>query len=223
MATVEEAPERCSHCPHPTDRFQGPPLPPNPPFTTFSCGHTFHTQCILIHMYHSHLRLEHMTCLTCNEPFITPAVQNHLQTFRDTAPDRSNVKRLWENDEVFREQVRNAAKLGRDAMKKRTVVKKQIELLRKEWKDNTISYKTLLKNMRESYIRRLREIKGKREAATAHGKAHRAKRLICATYEIGFYELEELNRIRGAPKIGSMSRRWRMYYMNPRYTFRFFL
>jgi len=106
-------------------------------------------------------------------------------------------------------------------MKKRTVVKKQVDLLRKEWKDNTISYKTLLKNMRESYIRRLREIKGKREAATAHGKAHRAKRLICATYEIGFYELEGLNRIRGAPKIGSMSRRWRMYYMNPRYTFRF--
>lgn len=225
MATVEETPERCSHCPHPTDRFQGPPLPPNPPLTMFSCGHAVHTQCILIHMYNSNRNILRMSCLTCNEPFISPEVQNHLQTFRDTAGDhiRNDVKRLWENNEVFREEVREVAKLDKDVKKKRMVVKKEVELLIKGWKDNTIMYKTILKNMRETYIRRFREIKGKREAGLAIGKARRAKRLICDTYDIGFYELEGLNRIRGAPKIGSTSRRWRRQYMNTGSLFRFWL
>ena len=224
MDTAEATPERCSHCPHPTDRFQNPPLPHNPPLTMFSCGHAVHTQCILINMYHSDRNILHMSCLTCNEPFISPEVQNHLRTtFRDTAPDRirHHVNTLWETNEVFREQVREAAKLERDVIKKQGVVKKEIAILKKEWKDNTMMYNTILKNMREAYIRRFREIKGKREVTAAIGKAHRAKHLLCDTYDFGLYELEEINRIRGAPKIGRTSRRMRRWRMNPDYIFRF--
>ena len=82
-------------------------------------------------------------------------------------------------------------------------------------------YKTILKNMKDTYIRRFREIRGKREATVAIGKAYRAKHLICDTYDFGLYELEEINRIRGAPNIGRASRRWRRWRMNPDYLFSF--
>lgn len=216
--------ERCALCPHPADRFQGAPLPPNPPLTMFSCGHAVHTQCMMIHMHFGNHYILNATCFTCNQPLLTPELQIHLRNNRDAAADRvqNEVPRLWENNELFREQVREAAKLERDAAKKRLTVKKQIEILRREWKENTAGYHTILKNLREGYLCRFRDIKGKREAATATGKAQRAKRLIRDTYDLGFYELEALNRVRGAPRFGMFTRRWK-WRMNPNYIFRFCL
>lgn len=221
MAALEE---RCALCPHPADRFHGIPLPPNPPLTMFPCGHAVHTQCMMLHIHFGNQYIPNASCFTCNQPLLTPEVQNHIRNNRDAAGDRllNDVPRLWENNEVFREQVREAAKLDRDAAKKRAIVKRQIEVLKREWKEKTAGYHAILKSMREGFLRKFKDIKGKREAAAATGKAQRAKRLIRDTYDLGFYELEALNRVRGAPKLGTFTRRWR-WRMNPNYVFRFWL
>jgi hypothetical protein len=218
---MEEPTTRCAFCPHEADLNPPPPLPPNPPFTQLPCGHRLHTFCCLIRL--QDVWLARITCPECNERIVGDELAAWLRNTRDRNPARPNdVTKLWENNEVFREQVREAAKLERDAAKKRSAFSKQCMLLKREWKEKTVGYRTYLENLRQTFIRRYREIPGKREKATAEGKAHRAKRAIRDSYDLGYYELEQLNRIRGAPKIGYVSRRWRRFN-HPNYLFRFWL
>jgi hypothetical protein len=167
--------------------------------------------------------LGRISCPECNERVFSDELVAWFRRHQNRDPTRPNdVAKLWENNQVFREQVREAAKLERDAAKKRSAFSKQCILLKREWKEKTEGYKTYLENLRQTFIRKYREIPGKHEKAAAEGKAQRAKRLIRDTYDLGFYELEQLNRIRGAPKIGYVSRRWRRFN-HPNYLFRFWL
>jgi hypothetical protein len=213
--------ERCHFCPHEADLNPPPPLPPNAPFTQLPCGHRIHTICWMLHTQDRYVARH--ACPECNERVLGDELVAWLRNERNRDPARPNdVARLWETNEIFREQVRETARLERDAAKKRSAFTKQCLLLKREWKEKTIGYKTYLENLRDSFIKRYREIPGKREKAAAEGKAQRAKRLLRDTYDLGFYELEGLNRIRGAPKIGYMHRRWRRFN-HPNYIFRFWL
>lgn len=219
------AQERCSLCPHEADLNPAPPLEDNPPFTHFRCGHRVHTQCFIVQLSIHLDWFGRVSCPDCAQRVLNDGVLNYLRDYRDyDAGGRVNtVANLWETNEVFREQVREAAKLERDAAKKRRVVKLQVDALKKEWKEKTDGYRTILKNMRDSYIRRFREIQGRREMALATGKARRMKTIIRQTYDLGYYELERINRIRGAPKIGGVTRRWNRFYVSHAYAFRFWL
>jgi dsDNA-specific endonuclease/ATPase MutS2 len=131
---------------------------------------------------------------------------------REDNPDRPNsVQNLWKDNEVFRAEVREAAKVQREASSEWKKFTKSVSDLKEEWVQKTESYKMILKNMRAEFTNRYKEIPGRVKAFMLLAKAQRMRHTIRNTYDLGYYELEALNRIKGAPKISSVFHR-RYYY-----------
>ena len=225
MAEQPPTDNRCAYCPHQADINPAPrETSENPPFTQFRCGHRVHTHCFLLHLHISDAWLGRITCPECDQRIMNDDAVQFIRHRREDNPDRPNsVQNLWKDNEVFREEVREAVKVQREANLEWKKFTKSVGDLKKEWIQKTSPYKTILKNMRAEFANRYKQIPGRVRASMLIAKAQRMKRRIRDTYDLGYYELERLNRIKGAPKIGSVfHRRWLYLRMRPGRVFGFY-
>jgi len=202
---MAEEDHRCQLCIHPTDeranviQYTGDLA--TAPFVGFRCGHRFHTHCFCIRFYEGG---NHLRCPQCQEYILEDNIRHGLRRLEE--PDayerngRQRVIDLWNNEEVFREEVKELKALERAYKKEYANLNKGIIALRREWRELTLPTKTFLTLQKKEFQKRFSKLEHRSSTIRAYGRMQRKKRQITETYNINGYYLRALEDIPKAPR-----------------------
>jgi hypothetical protein len=201
---------RCRFCPHPSDTADRPPQVPleGAPWSHFRCGCRVHTICYGLQIAtdgFNNLRC----CPVCNTSIITEEQRLYIRQsrpLRGADPDDARLKQLWEEDEVFREEVRELSLMSRAASKaKKEYAKGKVELIR-EWRRTIMPHLSIIKHQRQIFSKRLINVPYRRAYFTALGKYKRKFRALRTTYNLGQHAFFSRFKPRGLPRLKEVNR-----------------
>jgi hypothetical protein len=113
---------------------------------------------------------------------------------------RQRVIDLWNNEEVFREELKELKALELAYKKEYANLNKGIIALRREWRELTLPTKTFLSLQKKEFQKRFSKLEHRSSTIRAYGRMQRKKRQITETYNINGYYLRALEAIPKAPK-----------------------
>ena len=213
---------RCRYCPHPSDPFPSPPQLPlaEAPWTTFRCGCRIHTACAWIRLVIQEYDL-YGSCPVCNESVLTEEQRRFLrQTSGEESPVESRIKKLWEEDQVFCEEMRQVAKEGRKVGPAYQEYLKDKAAIRREWRAAVLPSIHLIRHHKQIFTKRMKDIQSRRKYLLAQGRYKRKLFQFLNTYDIEQYNLNRLMErgVKGMPKLRPAMRwgnwrekSWRMF------------
>lgn len=202
---MAEEDNRCLLCIHPTDE-RANLLPytgdlATAPFVGLRCGHRFHTHCYCIRFYEGGNQLR---CPQCHEYILEDNLRQGLRRIEEPdAYERNSRERiiyLWNNEEVFREDLKELKALERAYKKENAKFSGGISALRREWRELTLPTKTFLSLKKKEFIKRFSKLEFRTSTMRAFGRMQRKKLQITATYNINSYNLHTLEDIPKAPR-----------------------
>lgn len=209
---------RCSLCPHPADtnrnRSTFPHLPlAQAPWTDLPCGHRVHTICYALQFANDRAAPpEYYRCNTCNEHMFNA---EQREWFRQQERNRwrepdINFEKLWDENETFREDIRNfkEKQKGMGALEK--TAKEEIAALRTEFRDSIRLSVECIREQKAFFKRRLQALQSRKKLRSMVGRSKALQRRIEATYDLSWNDLERIKLVRGVPKFRTFSRwsRW---------------
>ena len=217
--------QRCALCPHPADTRVICPYEGDletAPWVALRCLHRFHTHCYMVYnCSREDDGLLRQSCPTCRQTVLDPASIQTLTAVRTNAGyegnERMRMHDLWNNDEAFRENVKELHKLQRKANGAGARHRKEVAVLLREWRQMITPTVAYLKTQKQTFTMRMMECENRREAMLASGKYQKKRREMMQTYDTGYWGLGLLSDIPGAPKLQSYGRHYRR---SARYVFR---
>ena len=145
-----------------------------------------------------------MRCPQCREYILEDNIRHGLRRLEE--PDayerntRQRVIDLWNNEEVFREEVKELKALEIAYKKEYANLNKGIIALRREWRELTLPTKTFLSLQKKEFQKRFSKLEHRSSTIRAYGRMQRKKRQITETYNINGYYLRALEDIPKAPR-----------------------
>jgi len=130
-----------------------------------------------------------------------------------------NIRKLWETNEVFREELKELSKQGRAVGPLYAAYKKELAALRAEWKTTISPLESVLRNHKESFMKRAIAISSRKKYILANGRYKNKLFRFAQTYEISHWALFRRIGIKGLPRFREVGR-WRSWRESPRYLFR---
>ena len=219
---MAEEDHRCQLCIHPADeranviQYTGDLA--TAPFVAFRCGHRFHTHCFCIRFYEGG---NHSRCPQCQEYILEDNLRHGLRRIEEPdAYERNNRQRiidLWNNEEVFREELNELKALERAYKKENAGFTKGTSALRREWQEVTLSTKTFLSIQKKEFQKRFSKLEHRLSMIRAYGRMKRKRRQISETYNINCYNFYALEDIPKAPRF---ERFYRFHRTSSRWAFR---
>ena len=203
---------RCRFCPHPTDTSANPPQLPltEAPWTQFRCGCRVHTVCFAIYI---HVQEYHRgsTCPCCQQSILTPEQRTFLYEgrHRPEAPD-TRAKKLWEENEVFREELKNMSKEGRKIGPLHTEFVNDTQTLKQEWKEAIGPSVSLIRHHKQIFSKRYQQLESRKKYFHAHGRYKSKLYRFLQTYDVSQSSFEMRNAVKGMPKLRRVTR-WGMW------------
>lgn len=213
---------RCRFCPHPTDATPNPPQLPlaDAPWTQFRCGCRIHTVCfaiyISVHEYH-----RGSTCPCCQQSILTPEQRTFLWEGRQR-PETPDVraKKLWEENEVFREELKEVAKEGRSLGPLHAAFVKDKEEIKREWKEAVGPSVCLIRHHKQIFSKRYQALESRKKYCFATARYKRKLYRFLQTYDLDQSSFEmRRGAPKGMPKIRRISR-WGMWRYKAWHIFR---
>jgi hypothetical protein len=131
--------------------------------------------------------------------------------------ERMRMHNLWNNDEAFRENVKELYTLQRKANGAGARHRKEVAGLLREWRQMITPTVAYLKTQKQTFTKRMMECENRREAMLASGKYQKKRREMMQTYDTGYWGLGLLSDIPDAPKLQTYGRHYRR---SARYVFR---
>lgn len=206
---------RCRFCPHPTDAYPRPPQLPleRAPWSQFPCGCRVHTVCYTLHVNIQEFA-HHSACPICHERILTEEQRQFLrqQTRRgDGNPVESRVSKLWNEDEAFREEMREVAKEGRKVGPLYQEYLKDKLAIRQEWKAAVQPSVNLIRHHKQIFTKKLKEIQSRKKYLAAQGRYKRKLFRFLNTYDVDQHRLNRPRNPKGMPKLRPATRwgNWR--------------
>lgn len=217
MQEAEQA--QCSLCPTtPAEMARRPDPPANQPFATLPCNHIVHTHC-LIHTLCT--TKQETSCGNCNARVLR---QEDLTFYQHLYEDdyelrrRATVENLWRNSEEFRKEILVYKKMMGKANTANLQYRRDLRLIKNEYKQNTITSVELIKLQKAIAIKKYKVLESVKNYRRAGQAAERVLRRIKTLWDVDQWSLRNLNNIDGAPRI--TRNRYYRWGLNPRYLFR---
>lgn len=211
----------CSLCPV-TDaaraRLPEPPELEGAPMSTLSCGHEVHTHCLINEIY---TRRQEANCAECQLQIMRETAAAFFRERDDYDGDitiRQPVTILWNNNEEFRNDVKEYKKLNSKVLSTYRDYSKELGQIKQRFKQNVLTSIELIKDQKRQAIHDLNTLASRKTYKRASGTVMRKLDYIRRKWDISIWNLKELNDIEGAPKIPRrvVYSRWRS---SPKYIF----
>ena len=120
---------------------------------------------------------------------------------------RENLTELWQNNEVFREEVKAVVKCKREYSSAFTNFAKETAVLKREWAEATLASKSYLQEQRRIFSKRYTKLPSYSKVRYGTNKIKKMLHKLSNTYDLGWRSLDALADIPGAPKINLKSYR----------------
>jgi len=183
--------ERCAYCPTDEERANRPAIA-RELTCTLLCGHIVHTHCLMFEMFES----ANSTCRTCNLNVIPEDIEVFYRNRR-----ANRLRELWQNSEVFREDVKEVDKLRKNFAKYTKSYNSELTKIKNNFKESTKLPIGLIKQEQRNSLNAVKTIPNRREYLVANTRLRNKTRQFSATYDTSYYELSRVfNTIEGAPK-----------------------
>ena len=172
------------------------------------CGHQLHTNCFIEYLYMGHGHLLRFECPVCHVHALENTMVEWLQendTIHFAQPE--TVERLWNENNGFREDIRNLHKLQRGESSAIRTHKKELAQLMREWKETTYTSFQFLKEQKRIFKRRLFSLGGRKRAIRGANKILAERRKILNKYpSLSWISFRNVRAIAGAPKLTQYQR-----------------
>lgn len=218
---------QCIICPHEADLDKPPPINvENAPRIQFFCGHSVHTQCMIAKYYEYDRQINDCTdfnrahCPECDSPLTSPEFNEWLnRKFRNRENRFINIENLWTTNEVFREDVKELSKVGRELTAGFNAHDKDIATLRREFKEVIKGSVTFIKSQSEVFNKRLVALPSRKKSTRASVKYNKCMKKLLDTYDLSQYEMRFFKHAKNTPKI-PITYRHASHHRIGRYIFR---
>jgi hypothetical protein len=203
-------PEVCALCSQKSaDTDQCPPSR-HTGYMPMRCGHRLHTQCYLNMLTDIDITTLTSRCPVCDVHVLEESAIHYYRTRRD-GRENTSVVGLWEQNDVFRTELKLLCKKRSKCIKLCTETYRPMIDIKKEYEQITDVSLQTIRMYKKEYMKKISAIETRRSMISKNSRYSKDLMAFCKKYSIWPGQLRTLARIQGTPRTvrGNMQIPWK--------------